>query len=165
MSIFDIIVLAVMLFALVRGAITGLMKQLGIILGVIFALLFTKLLSPFVGEFVSWITSGKTVLEGTLLYAIVFVTIVLLTHLIAILIHKTTKALKIAWIDRLGGAIFSCAKYLVIASIMLNLYVGGYKAVYDKEPEPLQGESYKLVLEVAPAIMNFAGEYGISFGD
>ena len=82
-SIFDIVVLALLLFAVVRGAITGIFRQLGILVGVVVALLFTKLLSSLFSDFVYWLTSGATRLEGTLYYTLVFVSIVLLAFIIS----------------------------------------------------------------------------------
>ena len=163
-SIFDIVVLALLLFAVVRGAITGIFRQLGILVGVVVALLFTKLLSSLFSDFVYWLTSGATRLEGTLYYTLVFVSIVLLAFIISILLHKTTKALKIAWIDRLAGAIFGGVKMLLIAGVLLNVYVGIYKSLFNTMPAPIESYSYEPLLKSVSVVMDYVGNYGVTFG-
>ena len=163
-SIFDIIVLALFLFAVVRGAITGIFRQLGILVGVVIALLFTKLLSSLFSDLVYNLTSGGTRLEGTLYYTLVFVVIVLLTFIISILLHKTTKVLKIAWVDRLAGAAFGGVKMLLIAGVLLNVYEGIYKSIFDTPPTPIESYSYEPLLKSVSVVMDFIGNYGITFG-
>ncbi|MBO5720403.1 MAG: CvpA family protein [Bacteroidales bacterium] len=164
MSIFDIIVLALLIFAVVRGAITGIFKQIGVMVGVVVALLFTRLVSSLFSDLVYWITSGGTRLEGTLYYTLVFVSLVLLTFIVSILLHKTSKALKIAWINRVAGAIFGGVAMLLIIGVLLNVYVGLYKYVYHVEPEPIASYSYEPLLQSVSVVMDFIGNYGITFG-
>ena len=163
-SIFDIVVLALLIFAVVRGAITGIFRQLGVLVGVVVALLFTRLLSSLFSDFVYYLTSGGTRLEGTLYYTIVFVVIVLLTYIISILLHKTTKALKIAWIDRMAGAVFGGAKVLLLVGVLLNVYVGIYKYIFSTPPAPIEAYSYEPLLKSVSVVMDFVGNYGITFG-
>ena len=164
MSIFDIIVLALLIFAVVRGAITGIFRQLGILVGVVIALLFTKILSSGLSDLVYWITSGGTRLEGTLYYTLVFVAIVLITYIISILLHKTSKALKIVWIDRMAGAIFGGAKMLLIVGVLLNIYVGIHTKMFGAPPTPVECYSYEPLLKSVSVVMDFVGNYGITFG-
>lgn len=164
MSIFDIIVLALLIFAVVRGAITGIFRQVGVLVGVVIALLFTKILSSSLSDLVYWITSGATRLEGTLYYTLVFVAIVLITYIISILLHKTSKALKIVWIDRMAGAIFGGAKILLIVGVLLNIYVGIHTKIFGAPPAPIECYSYEPLLKSVSVVMDFVGNYGITFG-
>lgn len=164
MSIFDIVIIALLIFALVRGAILGIFRQLGVLVGVVLALLFTGILSTLFSDLVYSITSGATRLEGTLYYSIMFVAIVLITYLISILLHKTSKVLKIGWIDRLLGAAFGGLKLLMIVGIVLHIYIGIYKGIYNQPPTPLEGVTYTPIVDSVSAIMKFVTDHGITFG-
>lgn len=165
MSIFDIIILAVLIFAIVRGAIIGIFKQLGVLVGVVLALLFTRVCSSLVSDLVYWITSGGTRLEGTLFYAIVFVAIVLLTYIVSILLHKTSKAMNIGWINSLAGALFSAVKFMLLTGVLLKIYLSVYSAVCGAEPPPIKGVLYEPLMQSFSALMDFVGNYGITYGN
>ena len=160
MSIFDIVVLALFIFAFVRGAISGIFKQLGILVGVVLALLFTGLLSSLFSDLIFNITSGGTRLEGTLCYAIVFVTIVLLSYIVSILLHKTSKAMKIGWIDRIAGAFFGGAKLLLILGVVISIYEGVYRSLLKTAPPEVESIIYKPLLEYVSVVIDFIGNYG-----
>ena len=162
MSIFDIVIIALLIFALVRGAILGIFRQLGVLVGVVLALLFTGILSTLFSDLVYNITSGATRLEGTLYYSLMFVAIVLITYLISILLHKTSKVLKIGWIDRLLGAAFGGVKVLMIVGIVLH--IGIYKGIYNQPPTPFEGVTYTPIVDSVSAIMKFVTDHGITFG-
>lgn len=148
-----------MLFALVRGAITGLLKQLGVIVGVVVAILFTNITTPLLSKFLTWVSSGAINLDQTLLYAITFVIIVLLIYILSILLHKTTKFLKIVWLDRIGGALFCSFKYAMIVSLLLNIYQGLCEK-FEIVPYKFEGITYDTVLNILPSILSFSESYG-----
>ncbi|MBQ8046178.1 MAG: CvpA family protein [Bacteroidales bacterium] len=163
MSVFDIIVIAVFLFFVIKGAISGVFKQLGLIAGVVFALLFTGIISSLISKMVYAITSGETLLEGTLYYTIVFASIVLLTYIASIFLYKTSKKLKIAWLDRTLGAILGGVKSILIMGLLLNLYAGIYKFANKTEPNHPECVTYKPILKGTSVIMDFVGDLGFDF--
>ncbi len=160
MSIFDIVVIALFIFAFVRGAISGVFKQLGVLVGVVLALLFTGLLSTLFSDLIFKITSGGTRLEGTLYHSIMFVTIVLISYLVSILLHKTSKAMKIGWIDRSFGALFGGVKLLLILGVGINIYEGVYRTLLKTSPPKVESIIYKPLLEYVSVVIDFIGNYG-----
>lgn len=165
MSVFDIIITAILLFALVRGYITGIIRQLGVLLGIILGIIFSSMLAPLLSEFLTFIsgsswhigTRGATILS--------FILIFLLTYIIGHFIHRTAAALKIGWFDSLSGAIFNCAKYLLIISLLLNIYKIGYEYV-SSTPAPVPaGVTYDKIIKIAPLVIGYAEESGVRFTD
>lgn len=163
MSVFDIIVLTVFIIAVLHGAMTGVFRQLGVIGGVVMALLFTGLVSSGISELAYILSSGSINLEGTLYYTIIFSAIVIITFIASIFLYQTTKSLKIGWLDCLLGAVFGGVKMLLISGILLNVYVGLYKHSHKTEPPPIESLSYTPLLESVSVIVNYAGEFGITF--
>lgn len=161
MSIFDIILTAVLLFSLVHGFISGIIKQIGIILGLVLGILFTNLLSPHVTSITAWASGGKLILSEHVSYITTFVIIFIAANIAAALLHKMSQALKIAWLDHLGGAVFGFVKYLLIISVALNIYVTAYNFVKGYNPVPLGGKFYDTALSFAPKMLEYAKEYGI----
>ncbi|MEG1999568.1 MAG: CvpA family protein, partial [Bacteroidales bacterium] len=116
MNIFNIILTAVLMFSLVHGFISGLLKQIGIIFGLILGVLFTNLLSPYTEQILAWASNERVHATEHVSYVITFVVIFLAVNIAALFMYKTSQALKIGWIDHLGGALFGFVKYLLIVS-------------------------------------------------
>ena len=56
------------------------------------------------------------------MYVLVFIVAFLSVNLIAKLLHATVSALSLSPLDRVAGAIFRAALWIVIASACLNVY-------------------------------------------
>ena len=79
-------------------------------------------------------------------------------------VANTLKVLKIAWVDRLAGAAFGGVKMLLIAGVLLNVYEGIYKSIFGTAPTPIESYSYEPLLKSVSVVMDFIGNYGITFG-
>ena len=163
MSVFDIIMVAILLFAAVRGYITGLVQQLGVLLGIVLGIVFSSMLAPLLVDFLSFISGGNWVAGLRTATILAFVVIFLLTYVIGHLIHKTASALKVGWLDRLCGTLFSVAKYLLIISLLLNIYTIGYEFVCDKTAPAPTGVTYAKIVRFAPLVVGYADETDIRF--
>lgn len=165
MSVFDIIIVAILLFAVVRGYITGLIRQLGILLGIVLGIVFSSMLAPLMIEFLSFVSGGNWNLGNRAATIFAFILIFLLTYIIGHVMHKTASTLKVGWLDRLGGALFSIAKYLLIISLLLNIYKIGYEFISGKEAPAAAGVTYDKAIRFAPLVIGYAEDSGIQLAE
>ena len=160
MSVFDIVIVAILLFALVRGYITGLVRQLGVLLGVILGIVFSSMTAPLLIEFLAFISGDNWHLGLRSATILAFVLIFLLTYIAGHLIHKTATTFKVGWLDRLCGALFGTVKYLLVISLLLNIYKRGYEFISGNAAPAPTGGTYDKVIRFAPLVIGYAEETG-----
>ncbi|MFR9166060.1 MAG: CvpA family protein [Dysgonomonas sp.] len=123
MTWFDIIIIILVIASFIRGCISGLVKQLaslaGIIIGAVFAGQVAKFLSPHILQ----ITDLPDYVVNPLSYLVAFVLILIGFLFLGRMVHSLVEALKMGSLNRLAGAVFSVAKWLIVASILLNVIV------------------------------------------
>lgn len=162
MGIFDIILAIVLIFALVRGVMTGLLMQLSLIVGVVLGILFTNSVSRYLIMAIDAITETPTNLSHQVIYIITFALIVIITYIAMHYVRKIVKTLSLGWIDSIAGAIFCFAKYVVIISVVLNLYGTIYTAINNKPSPQPNGVLYGYIQPIVPILLDYAKDYGIS---
>lgn len=161
MSVFDITIAAILLFAAVRGYITGLVRQLGVLLGILLGIVFSSIVAPYLKDFVAFISADNWAISLRAATILAFILIFLLTYIIGHLMHKTASALKAGWLDRLAGTLFSVAKYLLIISLLLNIYQTGYEYVSGKPAPVPKGITYDRIIRFAPVIIGYAEDLDV----
>lgn len=117
--IFDIIFIIIFIWACYKGFTKGLIYQLAtltaLILGIFGAVKLSAYLTPILTE--------KFNMEGNYLpllsFAIIFIAIVIIVHLIGKLLEKIVEAVALGFLNRLFGAIFSSAKAAFLISVSL----------------------------------------------
>jgi membrane protein required for colicin V production len=125
MNGFDLMVLVIVLFCMIRGVFRGLIREVSGIVGVIagfygaFNYYFT--LSPYLEFLIQ--TSG---IRHLVSFSVLFCAIVILVGLLAALIRKLMHVVFLGWVDRTFGLIFGTAKGILFVSvlfIMLTVFV------------------------------------------
>jgi len=120
MNIFDIIIIVVISFCLIRGLFRGIVREVSSIVGVIAgfygAYFYFPLLSPYFSEWIS--TAGY---RNLLSFFILFCAILVLISLVAHLIRYFLNIAFLGWIDRLCGMIFGAAKGILIISVLFTI--------------------------------------------
>ena len=119
MNYLDIVIAIALLYGLVKGFTNGLIKEitglLGLIIGVYVAINFSSYLHPkFEGIF-----GGYEQLIPIIAFATLFTVSVLMIKILGYIIDKLTKALALAFVSRILGAIFGFLKVVVIFSFIL----------------------------------------------
>ncbi|MFW6226764.1 MAG: CvpA family protein, partial [Bacteroidota bacterium] len=117
MNYIDIILATILLYAAYRGFSKGFVIQIAtliaLLLGIIGAIRFS--------HFVASVLIEKLELTGKSLpvvsFALTFIGIVILVHLIARLTDTLIKAIALGFINRLAGAVFTIAKFGLIMSV------------------------------------------------
>lgn len=153
MSAIDITILIVAGAALVYGLIKGIINQLASLGGFVLGLIACRIFGDNMAEIMTGILPGTfhsqqaaSIVGNIVLFLLVYFTVAL----IASMAHKLTHAIMIGWLDHLLGGIFSVFKWLLIMSIVLNLW-------HIITPDSPIFHSFTLMDgELFPALMNFA---------
>lgn len=119
MSWLDIIILLPLLIGLVRGLMKGLVIEItsivAIILGVLGSRLWGAMFATWLLRQFAWPESVCVVLA----YALLFVGISILLHLVAKLLTKLFKKVSLGWLNRLLGGVFGTLKWAIIVLTMV----------------------------------------------
>ena len=119
MSWLDIIILLPLLIGLVRGLMKGLVIEItsivAIILGVVGSRLWGAMFATWLLRQFAWPESVCVVLA----YALLFLGISILLHLVAKLLTKLFKKISLGWLNRLLGGVFGTLKWGIIVLVMV----------------------------------------------
>lgn len=124
MSWFDIVIYVIVIVVAIKGYISGFVKQLaslaGIIAGAIFAGTIAGFIAPYIHD--STHSSNNYIVEASS-YFIAFLIIVMVFLLLGRVVQGVLEAVKLNFINRLAGVVFSVGKWLIVLSILLNVIV------------------------------------------
>jgi membrane protein required for colicin V production len=117
MNPFDIIIIVILGYSLVRGIFRGLVKEVSSIIGVLggFYAAFTyyptlaKLLSGLIRE---------TAYLNILSFLIIFCSVLIIVGILGVIIKYLLNIAFLGWVDRIGGVCFGLVKGILIASVL-----------------------------------------------
>lgn len=118
MNFFDIIIVIILSFCLIRGFMLGIVRQISSIVGVLAGFFAGIRYYPLLtGMLTGWIEDPgyRNIAAFMIIFCGVFIVVILL----AWVIHYLMKVSKIGWIDRVMGVFFGAFKALLIGSILL----------------------------------------------
>lgn len=156
MATFDIIILVLAAITLIVGFSTGFVMQVALLAGVVLGAIFAGQLATYINPYLLDWTGGASHIIGPVSYVISFIIILMALTLVGKLAQSVLKAVQINFINRLAGAIFSLAAWLVIASIVLNVVVEIDKdKVIIGENTRQRSYAYPWVKDLAPKAIPF----------
>lgn len=97
------------------GAWKGFIPQLGSVAAFLLGFLGAKLLGPGI--------AAQLELPQMLCYVVMFAIVFILTIMLCKVLHLTVKMLLLGPVDRLLGAITGAAKWLLLTSLLINLFI------------------------------------------
>ena len=116
MNIFDVIILIILLYGLIKEFIKGFIIEvagiIALVLGVTGSFKFARILEVSLNSYVDW--SPKTIQIAS--FIILFIIIIYAVSLLAKMITKTLKIIALGIINRIFGGIFGLLKWCVILS-------------------------------------------------
>ena len=122
MSIIDIVLGALLLFGLIRGAMKGLFVEVAslvaLVLGVYGAIHFSSFVAEFLESKVDW--NEKTI--NIVAFAITFVIIVLVISLAGKALTKLADFAALGIVNKLAGGVFGALKIGLILSVLLIVF-------------------------------------------
>jgi membrane protein required for colicin V production len=117
MNAFDIIVIVIISFCLIRGAFKGFIGEISGIIGVIAAFYGAYTYYPMItiyGE--KWIENS--VIRNILAFFLIFCAVLIGIGFVSLLIRKLLNLVFLGWVDRTFGLIFGAAKGVLIISVI-----------------------------------------------
>ncbi len=162
MSAIDIAILVVLGASLIYGLYKGIISQLaslgGIVLGIVACRFFAKDMGPLVMQtFPETFTSETAAsIAGTvILFLLVFFTV----GAFASLARKLTHTLLLGWLDHLLGCVFCVFKWLLVMSIVLNLwYMASPGSHIFTTSHLMDGEMLPWIMGIAPDMFGVVGD-------
>lgn len=97
------------------GAWRGCIRQLGSVAAFLFGFLGARVFAPTVASALQ--------LPQFLCYVVVFALVFMLVIMLARVLHLTVKMLLMGPVDRLLGALIGAAKWLLLTSLLINLFL------------------------------------------
>ncbi|WP_321494572.1 CvpA family protein [uncultured Desulfobacter sp.] len=120
MNFFDLCVLIIVGFCLVRGGFKGLVREIcgivGVVAGFYGANTYYPRLIPYID---SWISSPQ--IQKLVCFFLLFCLILIAVGLVGTLIRKLMKIVFLGWVDRTFGVIFGAAKGLLVTTVIFIL--------------------------------------------
>ncbi|MEA1968527.1 MAG: CvpA family protein [Thermodesulfobacteriota bacterium] len=117
MNIFDIIIVAVISFCLIRGAFRGIIREASSIVGVLAAFYGAFTYYPVLAlSFEKWISTEGY--RNILSFFILFCLVIVIVNIVASLIRYLLKIVFLGWVDMLCGMIFGAVKGVIIISVL-----------------------------------------------
>lgn len=130
MTILDVILIVVVVVTAIYGYYKGILSQIGALAGVLVGIICCRI---FASDFTAFLnnlflepTSTKTsyhFLNSVVAQVVLFMAGYFGARLIASLLTKISKKVKLNVVNRLAGTVFAVAQGLVIMSLALNLWI------------------------------------------
>jgi membrane protein required for colicin V production len=118
MNLFDVVILVVVSFCLVRGLFRGFIREVSSIVGVLAGFYGAGTYYPLVEPFFSqWMDNPGY--RKMISFFVLFCAILIVVNLVAALIRYLLNIVFLGWVDRLCGLVFGAAKGLIIVSVLL----------------------------------------------
>ena len=117
MNFFDIAIIIIISFSLIRGVFIGILGELASIVGVVAgfygAYTYYKEFTPLLTKYIS-----NEALLNIIVFFILFSVIFAVIAVIAICLEKLLRVAFLGWIDKTFGAVFGAAKGILIAAVI-----------------------------------------------
>ncbi len=121
MILLDFILLAPLLFGLVRGLFNGLIKELvsiaAVIIGIFLAFQYAEEVEIFLSKYIDQDGTGLTILA----YLLIFGVVMLIAFALSFLLTKILQAMSLGLVNRILGGVFGFGKSLLILLVIINL--------------------------------------------
>jgi len=156
MCIFDIILIALLIFAFVRGLFKGFVMGLSGLIGIIASIYLAKFFSAPVILFAESFLGMSQKISPAVGFIIVFLVALLLFYFIAVLADKFISLIALGWLNKLLGGVLSFLKYLFIISALLNVFdfLNNNFDIISQETKQ-KSKLYAPVKKIVPATLPF----------
>ena len=117
MNVFDIVIIVIVSFCLIRGAFKGLVGEVSGIIGVVAAFYgaytYYSLITVYAEK---WIENSG--IRNIFAFFLIFCAILILIGFVSLLIRKLLNLVFLGWVDRSFGLLFGAAKGVLIVSVI-----------------------------------------------
>ncbi len=117
MNPFDIFIIVILVFCLIRGIFRGIVKEISSIVGVLGGFYAAYTYYPIVGDLIaSWITNRAYL--NVVSFTLIFVCVLIAISILGVIIKYLMNIAFLGWIDRVSGAVFALIKGILIVCVM-----------------------------------------------
>ena len=121
MNAFDILILVILGYSLVRGLFRGLVKEISSIIGVFGGFYAAYTYYKVLGGLLSGLIQDVSYLN-ILSFLIIFCGVLIVVSVLGVIIKYLLNITFLGWVDRIGGVVFGIAKgILIIAVLFISL--------------------------------------------
>jgi len=117
MNIFDISIIIIISFCLIRGIFNGLIGEVSGIIGVFAGFYGASTYYPLIAVYVEKLIKIPDI-RNLVAFFILFCSIFIIVNIISIVIRKILKLIFLGWLDRSMGLFFGAAKGILVASVL-----------------------------------------------
>ncbi len=160
MNIIDLILIILLIAAAIRGFVKGFFVEFASVAALILGILCVMMFSVYFRNWLSGVVSWRPEAIKVVAFLIIFISVVVVVHLIANALEKFVRAIAMGILSRLGGAVFGVIKTAFILSFLM--YVVARIEAYDVTiiPKvPKSGSKYYAPIEkLAPNLFPFLRE-------
>lgn len=156
MNWFDICIFIVIIYCIIKGYKTGLVKQLSTLAGLIVGAVLSGKLSILILPYVQHIKQIPHYMAAPLSYAITFLIIISSFYLLGTMMEEILKTVKMGTLNKLAGVALCLTKWLFAISIVVNLIVQADEHHQLIAPKIQNGSAtYKYIQPFAPKLVPF----------
>ncbi|PXV67545.1 colicin V production protein [Dysgonomonas alginatilytica] len=156
MNWFDICIIIVIIYCIIKGYKTGLVKQLSTLAGLIVGAVLSGKLSILILPYVKHIKQIPDYMAAPLSYALTFLIIISSFYLLGTMMEEILKTVKMGTINKLAGIALCLTKWLFAISIAVNLIVQADEHHQLLAPKIRNGSAtYKYIQPFAPKLVPF----------
>ena len=113
------------------------------------------MLATYMSEYVTW---DMSVIQSVA-YSVVFIGTALVLSILSRLITRLLRAISLGWLNRLLGCVFGAAKWVLIMSVLLNIFDLADQHFNLLQPEKkAESKAYKPMLKIASIAWETASE-------
>ena len=117
MNTFDIIVVVILAYSLLRGLFRGLLKEAASVAGVMGGFFLAYTFYATVAGYLAGLVSNPAY-RNILAFLAIFCIVVITVNLIAVIVKYLMRIVFLGWLDRLGGFVFGAVKGALIVSVI-----------------------------------------------
>jgi membrane protein required for colicin V production len=117
MNPFDILIVTILAYALIRGVFRGLVRELASIVGVLGGFYAAYTYYPHLARLISpWISNPGYL--NILSYLVIFSLVVIIVAIFAVIIKYLLNIAYLGWVDRVCGALFGALKGALVVCVL-----------------------------------------------
>ncbi len=156
-EIIDIIIAILILYSIFRGYNLGLIRQIGALGGILLAILGANFLSPLTELLLNKTGWFHGYVNHKISYLITFLVILFFCKFLTRIMQRFVKMLHLGLPDKWAGVLFCGFKYVLVISVVLNIYDLLQKELDSKDTR-IQDNSffYPHIIKVAPFILDLS---------
>lgn len=156
MTTLDVIILAVFVGSVAYGFYRGVIVQVGAVAAIVFAVVLCRLGGEPLAGFIAG-NEAPSHLDVVVAKVIAFIAGYLSVRVVASLFRKMTHALALGGLDRLAGVVFSLFQWMLVLSLLINLWLVIKPDASLAEMSTLaNGHAAPAIVRLAPAVLGWA---------